>query len=181
MELVGKRLEFLREALPGTTRVGILANKHRLFDAFVEAQAEAAKRFGLSTTVYVVNSAADIEVAFASMVTAKIQAGFVGTGQLLYSERTLIGTLSKCHEIPVIAGPLKYADAGCLIAYSQSIVAQVGRAAEMIDKILRGASPADIPVELPDRFNLVVSATVARDLGISIPPSVMLRATRIIE
>jgi len=181
IELVGKRLELLKETLPGATHVGVLINKTRFSDDFVAAQAEAAKRLGLSTTVYEVTSALDLEAAFASMVTAKIQAGFVGTGQLLYSERKLLGTLSKRHAIPVIAGPLKYADEGCLIAYSQSIVAQVERAAEMIDKILRGASPADIPVELPDRFNLVVSAKVARDLGISVPPSILLRATRIIE
>jgi putative ABC transport system substrate-binding protein len=166
VRMAGKRLELLKEALPGTTRVGILANKHRLFEAFVAAQAEAAK---------------SIEAALASMVTAEIQAGFIGPGQLLWKERKLIGTLSAQQKIPFVAGTSEYARAGCLVAYAPSNVAQVERAAEMVDKILRGASPADIPVELPDRFDLVVSAKVARDLGISIPPSVLLRATEIIE
>jgi putative ABC transport system substrate-binding protein len=181
VRMAGKRLELLKEALPGTTRVGILANKHRLFEAFVAAQAEAAKSMGLSTTVYEVNSASEIEAALASMVTAEIQAGFIGPGQLLWKERKLIGTLSAQQKIPFVAGTSEYARAGCLVAYAPSNVAQVERAAEMVDKILRGASPADIPVELPDRFDLVVSAKVARDLGISIPPSVLLRATEIIE
>ena len=179
--LAGKRLELLKETVPGTTHAGVLVNKHRFLDAFVAAQEEAAKSLGLSTTVHQVNSAPEIEAAVASMVTAKIQVGFVGIGQLLWKERQLIGTLSKQHKIPFVAGAVEYARAGCLVAYSPSNVAQVERAAEMIDKILRGASPADIPVELPDRFNLVVSAKVARDLKITIPQSVLLRATRIIE
>ncbi len=181
VEMVGKRLELLKEVVPGTTRVGVLANKNRVFGAFVAAQADAAKKLGLSTMVYEVSSAPDIEVALASMVTAKIQVGYVGTGQLLWKERKLLGALSKQHAIPLIAGSEKYAETGCLLAFAPSYVAQVERAAEMIDKILRGASPADIPVELPESFNLVVSAKVARELGISIPPSILLRATRIIE
>jgi len=179
--MVGKRLELLKEAVAGMTHVGILGNKHRLFDAFVAAQAEAAKSLGLSTTVYQVNSAPEIEAAFASMMTAKIQAGLVGLGQLLWKERKLIGALSKQHAIPLIAGSEKYAEAGCLIAYAPSYVAQVERAAEIIDKILRGARPADIPVELPDRFTLVVSATAARALGVTIPQSILLRADQVIE
>jgi putative ABC transport system substrate-binding protein len=179
--LAGKRLEILKEALPGTTQVGVLVNKHRFLDAFVAAQAEAAKSLGLSTTVYEVNSAPEIEAAVASMVIEKIRVGLVGIGQLLWKERELIGTLSKQHKIPFIAGAVEYARAGCLVAYSPSNVAQVERAAEMTDKILRGASPAEIPVEFPDRFNLVISAKVARDLKITIPQSVLLRATRIIE
>jgi len=179
--LAGKRLELLKEAVPGKTRVGVLVNKHRFLNAFAAAQAEAAKNLGLRTTVYQVNSAAEIEAAVASMVTAKIRVGLVGIGQLLWKERELIGTLSQRHKIPFIAGAVEYARAGCLVAYSPSAVAQVERAAEMIDKILRGASPADIPVELPDRFNFVVSTKAARELGISIPPSILLRATRIIE
>jgi len=179
--MVGKRLELLKEAVPGTTRVGILANKHRLLDAFVAAQADAAKKLGLRTTVYEVNSAPEIEAAFVSMVTAKIRVGLVGLGQLLWKERKLLGTLSKQHAIPLIAGSEKYAEAGCLLAYSPSYVAQVERAAEMIDKILRGASPADIPVELPDRFHLVVSTSVARALDITMPSSILLRADKVIE
>ena len=179
--LAGKRLELLMETIPGTTHVGVLVNKHRFLDAFLAAQAEAAKNLGLSTTVYEVNSAPEIEAAVVSMVNAKIRVGLVGIGQLLWKERKSIGTLSKQHKIPFVAGAVEYARAGCLVAYSPSAVAQVERAAEMIDKILRGASPADIPVELPESFNLVVSAKVARELGISIPPSILLRATRIIE
>ena len=181
VELVGKRLELLKETLPGATRVGILANKAGPFDAFIAAQAEAAKSLGLHTTVHVVHSASEVEAAFASMVAAKAQAGFVGIGQLLWKERKLLGALSKQHAIPMIAGAEEYANAGCLLAYAIDYVAQVERAAEMIDKILRGASPADIPVELPDRFKLVVSAKVAHELGVSIPQSVLLRADRVIE
>lgn len=180
-ELAGKRLELLKETLPGTTHVGILVSKHRSLDAFAAAQAKAAKSLGLSTTVYEVSSAPDVEAAVASMVTAKIQVGFAGLGQLVWKERKLIGTLSKQHRIPFVGGPSEYARAGFLLTYAPSNIAQVERAAEMIDKILRGASPADIPVELPTQFNLVVSAKVARELGISIPPSILLRATRIIE
>ena len=179
--LAGKRLELLKEAVSGTTHVGVLVNKHRFLDAFLAAQAEAAKNLGLSTKVYEVNSAPEIEAAVVSMVNAKIRVGLVGIGQLLWKERKLIGTLSKQHRIPFVAGATEYARAGCLLAYAPSNIAQVERAAEMIDKILRGASPADIPVELPDRFDLVVSAKVARDLDISIPPSILLRATEIIE
>lgn len=179
--LVGKRLEFLREVVPGTTHVGILVNKHRGLDAFLAAQAEAAKQLELSTVIYEVNSASEIEAAFASMVTSKIRAGAIGTGQLLFKERNLIGTLSKQHAIPFVANSEKYVEAGCLISYTGSYVAQVERAAEMIDKILRGASPADIPVESSREFNLVVSLKAARDLNISVPQSVLLRATRIIE
>ena len=179
--LATKRLELLKEAVPGTMHVGVLMNRTRFFDAFVATLAEAAKSLGLGTTIYEVNSAADIEGAFASMATANTQTGFVGQGQLLWKERKLIGALAKQHKIAFVGSGVEYAEVGCLLAYNVSYVAQVERAAEMIDKILRGASPADIPVELPDRFNLVVSARVARDLGIAIPPSILLRATRIIE
>jgi putative ABC transport system substrate-binding protein len=181
VEIQGKRLELLKEALPEARRVAILATNHRMLDVLVASQKAAADRLGIETTVHKVTTAGELQSAFAAMDTERIQAALVFPGQLLWKERALIGQLSLQHGIPCVAGVSEYADAGCLIAYAPDVAGQVARAAELMDKILRGASPAEIPVERPNLVTLVVSMKTAGALGLTLPSSILLRADRVIE
>ena len=180
--LTGKWLELTKEVVPRVSRVAILRNSanptHALF--WAEAQASAP---GMALTVYSgeVRGPADFEPAFASMVQAGVGAVVVLADPMLGSHRVRLAELLAKHRLPSISPFREAADSGGLISYGPSLRANFRRAATYVDRILKGAKPADLPVEQPTRFELVINLKTAKTLGVTIPGSLLLRADQVIE
>ena len=115
------------------------------------------------------------------MTRERIDAVVVINSPLVYIERKRIAELAQKHKLPAIYGSSEYADAGGLLAYGPSYMDLFRRAALYVDKILKGANPGDLPIEQPTTFELVINANTARALGVAIPPSVLARASRVIQ
>ena len=125
--------------------------------------------------------AAELTDAFSAMTRERIDAVVVINSPLVYIERKRIADLALKHKLPAIYGSAEYADAGGLLAYGPSYMDLFRRAALYVDKILKGANPGDLPIEQATTFELVINANTARALGVAIPPSVLARASRVIQ
>ena len=135
----------------------------------------------MQVRTFVVNNSKDIETAFAAAVASRVEA-MLATGRPVTGlNRKQIVDLAATHRIPIIGPAVSFAEAGALMSYSASVAEHLRRSAHMVDKILRGARPGDIPVELPTKFDLVVNLKTARALGITIPQSILVQASRVIE
>ena len=180
--LVGKRIEFLKEALPGIQRVGILARpQHPGEPVERTASEEAAAKLGLSIAYFPIFAPAEIEKAFAAMREAKCDALVVFPDAIMYRNRELISQLSAVTRLPAVSGWSSFADSGLLFNYGPNLREIYVRLASYVDRILRGAPPGELPVDLPRSIELVVNLRTARALGIKVPPSVLVRADRVIE
>jgi putative ABC transport system substrate-binding protein len=168
--------------VPRISRVAILTNggnpTHRLFWAEAETSAH-----GIALTVYnvEVRSPGDFEHAFASMALERVSAVVVLADPMLGSQRTRLAELSAQHRLPSISPFREAAESGGLISYGPSLRANFRRAAKYVDRILKGAKAADLPVEQPTQFELVINLKTARTLGLTIPQSLLLRADQVIE
>ena len=180
--LTGKWLELAKEVVPQNSRVAILRNAgnptHALF--WAEAQTSA---HGMALTVYSVEARGpgEFEHAFASMAQAGMGAVVVLADPMPGSHRMRLAELSAKHRLPSISPFREAAESGGLISYGPSLRANFRRAATYVDRILKGAKPADLPVEQPTRFELVINLTTAKALGLTIPSSLLLRADQVIE
>ena len=180
-DLAGKRLELLREVVPGLQRLAVLANIG--YPAAVLEMAEAratAKTLGLDVTTLEVRRAADIIPAFDTL-RDRAQALYVAGDPLVTANRTRINTLALGARLPTMHGFRELAEAGGLMSYGASFLDLHRRAADYVDKILKGAKPADLPVEQPTKFDLVVNLTTAKALGLVVSPTLLARATEVIE
>jgi putative ABC transport system substrate-binding protein len=121
------------------------------------------------------------DAAIESLVKNRVEALLVTQTALFHSERKRILALAASRRLPVVGGRSEFADDGALMSYSALLRDQVRRSAQMVDKILKGAKPADIPVELPTKFELVVNVKTAKTLSIMIPGEILLQASRLIE
>jgi putative ABC transport system substrate-binding protein len=178
----GKKLEFLREIVPSLRRLAILANPGNpavLLDV-VETQA-AARKLGLEVTTSEVRRAEDITPAFDALVEAHADALYVCTDPLLNTYRIRVNTLALAARLPTMHGLREYVEAGGLMSYGPNLPDLLRRAADFVDKILRGAKPADIPVEQPTKFDLVINLTTAKALGLTVPQSLLASADEAIE
>jgi len=180
-ELGGKRLELLREAVPRIKRLGII------FDAaFAQAVLEKkeiqtiAPKFGIEVSPHEIRQGADIEPAIAAL-KGKADALYVVINELLNAHRPAITRLAVEAGLPSVYGTRDWALSGGMISYGPNFPNLFARSAEMTDKILRGANPADIPVEQPTRFELVINLKTATALGIEVPPMLLARADEVIE
>jgi len=182
-ELSGKRLELLKEIVPGLSRIAILWNPDIRGAVLDYKETENATRtLHLQLQSFEVTRAADLDRAFAAMTTGRAEALVVpGVNPLVYSNRSEIVRLAQTHRLPSIYGERSYADAGGLIAYGPNAADLWRRAAVYVDKILKGAKPGDLPVEQPTQFELVINLKAAKALGLTIPPSLVRRADRVIE
>ena len=181
VDLAGKRLELLREIVPGLRRLAILFNgnsPHLTLD--IDVVRAAAGLLGIEVLPSEVRRAEDISPAITAIAT-RADALFVVGEPLTFSHRTRINTLASAARLPTTYTTREYVEAGGLMSYGANIPPLFRRAAEMVDKILRGVKPADIPVEQPTRFDLVVNLTTAKALGLTIPESFLLRADEVIE
>jgi putative ABC transport system substrate-binding protein len=181
VDLAGKRLEILRELIPASRRLGILANPEYpgLKTEMNEIQ-EAARTLGLDVTTSEIHQALDIAPAF-DMLRGRVDAIYTVGDPLLNSQRASIGTLALRAQLPTIFIQREYVDAGGLVSYGPNIPSMFRRAADYVDKILRGAKPGDLPVEQPTKFDFVINLTTAKALGISVPQTLLATADEVIE
>jgi putative ABC transport system substrate-binding protein len=180
-DLAGKRLEFLRLVVPALRRVAILANVG--YPAAVlevrEVQA-AARTLGLEFATFELRRAEDIAPA-AEAIKGRAEGLYVVLDPLVNANRVRINTLALAARLPAIFGQRDYVEAGGLMSYGANFPDLFRRAAAHVDKILRGTKPADIPVEQPTRFDLVINLKTAKAIGLTIPESFLLRAVEVIE
>jgi ABC-type uncharacterized transport system substrate-binding protein len=181
-ELDSKRLELLRELVPTATRVSYLAYA-RLPRSVARANAvEAlARPLGIRVAARPVSEAAEIDSAFAASATDHDQGILVEGGAVMVENRPQVIALAAQYRLPAIYERREFVEGGGLLSYGQVFRENLERAAALVDKILKGAKPADLPVEQPTRFELVVNLKTAKALGLTVPPSVLARADEVIE
>jgi ABC-type uncharacterized transport system substrate-binding protein len=180
-DLAGKRLELLREAVPGFRRLAIIGNVANSLAVLEMSEVQAAAaRFGLEAAALEIRRAEDIAPAFEAL-RGGADALYVVADPLINTNRARIHTLAMGARLPAIYNAKEHVEAGGLMSYGPNFPELYRRAAEYVDKILRGAKPADIPVEQPTKFDLVVNLTTAKALGLDIPPTLLARADEVIE
>ena len=180
-DLVGKRLEILREVVPAVGRLAVLANIDASGAVLELRNVQAtAKAFGLDITTLEIRRTEDIAPAFAAL-KGRVDALYVCVDPLTVINRIRINTLALGARLPTMHGFRDFVEAGGLISYGASFPHQYRRAAELVDKILRGAKPGDIPIEQPTKFDLVVNLITAQVLGLTVPPTLLARADEVIE
>jgi putative ABC transport system substrate-binding protein len=180
-DLAGKRLEILRDAVPGVRRLAIMGNVG--YSATVQELDEvqaAARTLGLEVAALRIRRAEDIAPAFETLKSGA-DALYVCSDSFAAANRVRIVVLALSARLPTVYGTRDHVEAGGLMAYGANVRDLFRRAAEYVDKILRGAKPADLPVEQPTKFDLVINLVTAKALGIEIPPAVLARADEVIE
>jgi putative tryptophan/tyrosine transport system substrate-binding protein len=179
-EFIAKQLETLKEAIPKLSRVGILRQTGRL-GGETGAIESAARKLAMTVVFADVRVPTDIEGAFVAMTKSRAGALLILGGSMTWTSRQQIADLAAQHRLPGIHFFREYAEAGLLLAYGTSPVVQYRRAATYIDKILQGAKATDLPVEEPTKFELTINMKTAKALGLTISPSLLLRADQVIE
>ena len=181
-ETDGKRLEILHEIIPKATRfASLIWNKSLTKAGFAEQTRAAAKKLGVTLIHQEVGTPDGIEAAFAAMQRQRAQALVVSTGPFITSQFKLIANLAAAQGLPVIYNTGINADAGGLMFYGATQTEMHRKAAAYVDRILNGAKPADLPVEEPTKYELVVNLKAAKALGLIIPQAVLLRADEVIK
>jgi len=177
-----KRVELLKETLPNLSRVGVLwnpdfaPNQERLTSI-----REAAPALGVTLVPVEARGLDSLEQAFATMVAQRVQMLVVLSDGVLFNCRGQIGVMALGNRLPAIAAAREYAQAGLLLTYGIDLRDQFRQAAVFVDKIFRGAKPADLPVEQPTKFELVINLNTAKALGVIMPPTLLARADEVIE
>ncbi|MGB8621170.1 MAG: ABC transporter substrate-binding protein, partial [Pseudolabrys sp.] len=180
-DLPGKRLELLRGVAPGLRRVAVLANVGARIGVLEMSEVrDAGRKLGLEVVPLEVQRTEDIAPALAS-VKGNVDALYVVTDPLLNTSRVAINTLAIADRLPTMHGEKAYVEAGGLMSYGSNYPDLFRRAAEQVDKILRGAKPGDIPVEQPTKFDLAINLTTAKALGLTVPPLLLAQADDVIE
>jgi putative tryptophan/tyrosine transport system substrate-binding protein len=181
-ELGAKGTELLREALPGISRMGALyQGDNRGASVVVDAVASRGTQLGLQVLRLPVVEPKDLAGAFETAALARIEALFVMDDGAMTMHRGQILELAVKYALPVLAIYKDFASAGAIIAYGPRLSVVYRRAAHYVDKILKGKLASDLPIEQPDKFDLFVNLKAAKALGVTIPPSVLLRADEVIE
>jgi putative ABC transport system substrate-binding protein len=180
-ELSGKRLELLQEAVGTLARVAVLRHRDAPVDPYVTETQTAAQALGLPLHVLEVRSPDEFAQAFAAMTRAQADALVVIPSGLFFSHRSQLAALAVQHRLPTIFLEREFVEAGGLLAYGPSMADLSRRAATYVDKILKGATPADLPVEQPTKFELVINLKTAQALGLTMPPSLLLLADEVIR
>ena len=183
-ELGPKRLQLLKEMLPRATRFARLYQASSLAPiqpAIISEDDAAARALGVTVRHIPVTHFEDIEVAFAAVARSRLDAIQVTAASLFVVNRDWVAKLALEHRLPMMGPDGRFAEAGALVSYGENFASRYRRAAFLVDKILRGAKPADIPVEQPMIFELVVNLKTAKDLGVPFPKSFLLQADRVIR
>jgi putative ABC transport system substrate-binding protein len=180
-DLGGKRLEILREFIPGLSRLATIGDMTNLVTASETSQVqEAARTLGIEVIKSEVRRAQDIAPAIDAL-RGRADALYVQSDPLMNTNRIRISILAVGAHLPTLSGIRDYIEAGGLMSYGPNFPDLFRRSGDYVDKILRGAKPADLPIEQPTKFDLVVNQTTARALGLAIPPSLLARADEVIE
>ena len=180
-DLAGKRLELFREVVPDLRRLAIMAHVGNPGAVLELAEVQAAARaLGLEVATLEIRRAEDIAPAFEAL-NGRVDALYIETDALIFTHRIRINTLALAARLPTMHSVRAYVEAGGLMSYGPNYTDLFRRAGELVDKILRGAKPADIPVEQPTKFDLAINLTTAKALGLELPPALLARADEVIE
>jgi putative ABC transport system substrate-binding protein len=179
-ELSGKRLQLLKEAVPTISRMAALWNPTRPMSVH-RATEEAAGILGVELRTIEVAVPVELSTGFEAAEAAGAEALVIVPDAMFWNERVQIVALAAKHGMPAIYPEREYADDGGFLAYGPSIPEQFRRAASYVDKILKGAKPADLPVQQPTKFELVINLKTAKALGLTVPQSILARADEVIE
>ncbi len=184
-ELVGKWLEHLKQAVPGVSRVAVLREPGAVGEPtekdILKAAEDAGRALGLRLQFVEARGPTDIDRAFSDMTRERAGALSVLPSALFFIERRRLGDLAAKHQLPAVYPIREFVDAGGLMSYGANLADLHRRAATYVDKILKGAKAADLPVEQPTKFELVINLKTAKALGLMIPPSLLGRADEIIQ
>jgi putative tryptophan/tyrosine transport system substrate-binding protein len=180
-DVAGKRIEILRELLPGLRRLALLADiGYPASRLEVDEVQRVAAKLGFEIVKLEVQKAADIVPAL-EQLHGSVDALYVCTGPLINTNRVSINDVANAAHLPTIHSEKLYIEAGGLICYGPVVDDMFRRAAELVDKILKGAKPGDIPIEQPTKFEMVINLKTARMLGLTLPPTLLARADEVIE
>jgi len=178
----GKTIQVLTEAIPGLSRVALLWNSANPAHTLMVREAqEAAQGLGLQTQLLDGRDASALDGAFAAMALERAEALVVLNEQLFLTHRTRLAELTGAHRLPTIYGNREYVEAGGFMSYGTNFRENFRRAAVYVDKILKGAKPADLPIEQPMKFELVLNLKTAQALGLTLPPALLLLADEVMQ
>jgi putative ABC transport system substrate-binding protein len=181
-ELIGKQMELLKEAAPGLSRVAVLSNPANPTHApRLRAADIAAQALRVNLEPIAARTPSELNKAFAAMMRARVGGVLVLSDPMFNAEARRLAQLASVNGLPAIYGFRTWVDAGGLMSYGPDLPHLFRRAATYVDKILKGAKPADLPVEQPTKFELVISLKTAKALGLTMPQSLLLRADQVIE
>jgi putative ABC transport system substrate-binding protein len=181
-DLSGKRLELLHECLPSLLRVAVLLNPDNpISTIFLNETQDAAKRLGMKLQQMEARQLSDVDAAFSQVATENLEALIVFDDPVLWSYRAQIVAQAAMRKIPAVYGYKEFVDSGGLMSYGPDRPDQYRRTAIFVDKLLKGAKPADLPVEQPTKFSLFINLKAARDIGLAMPPTLLARADEVIE
>jgi putative tryptophan/tyrosine transport system substrate-binding protein len=180
-QLTGKRLELLKEAAPGVVRTAFLYDPLRLNVSRLDEVHSAARLLGMTVSAGEVRSAEVLDRVFAALRKEHPQGLFVGGGALMTTIRKPIAEFALTNRLPSVFTDRRAVDEGGLMYYGANLADTYRRAALYVDKILKGAKPAYLPVEQPTKFELVMNVKTAKQIGLTIPPNVLARADRVIK
>jgi putative ABC transport system substrate-binding protein len=180
--LAGKRVELLKEAVPAISRIGVLANPNHAGESveFAETQA-AANIMTLSVQRHTAQVSDDFAGAFSALIKQRANGLITFPDALMLAHRKEIAEFAAKRRLASLGGWSEFADAGGLMTYGPNLTNSFRRVAFYVDKILRGAKPADLPVEQPTKFELVINLKTAKQIGLTIPPNVLALADKVIK
>jgi len=182
-ELAAKRLDLLRELVPGATRVAVVVNPANVANTAttVKDVEPAARVLGLQTQIFNASTNREIDAVFASLVVEKLDALFVGNDAFLNSRRMQLALLATRHAVPAVYASRDYVDAGGLMSYGTNFPDTYRQFGVHVGQILKGAKPADFPVVQASKFELVINTIAAKMLRLTVPPTLLARADEVIE
>ncbi len=180
-DLAGKDLQLLRELAPKADRIAVLTDKSKVGALFIEQVQASAKRLGVTLATQQLNQTEALVDAFATFQRSRTQALIVQQTTFTSENAKQIVALAAKHRMPTIYGSRAFVDEGGLMSYGPSFLAVYRRAATYVDKILKGAKPADLPVEQPTKFEMVINRKTAKALGLTIPQTLLLQADETIK
>jgi putative tryptophan/tyrosine transport system substrate-binding protein len=181
-DLSGKRVELIKETVPGVARLAVLSNATNPFnqDTWEDTQA-AARALQIEPQVFWVREVSELAGVFAAMRRSDVNAVDVLSDAMFNTERRLIAMLALEHRLPSMFEDREHVKDGGLISYGPNVAEVARHAAILVDKVLKGAKPADLPIEQPTKFEVVINVGTAKSLGLSISPALLTRADEVIE
>jgi putative ABC transport system substrate-binding protein len=182
-DLSGKRLELLKEVLPKASRVAVLwyPSVGLTDDDEVRETETAARQFGVKVQLVEVKVPDEFDAAYRAIAKQQLNAVIIIQGSFTLFHRRQLVELAVKNRLPSVCESARFADEGCLLSYGADVLYLYRRAAVFVDKILKGAKPADLPVEQPTKFELVINLKTAKQIGLTIPPNVLARADKVIK
>jgi putative ABC transport system substrate-binding protein len=181
-EVSSKRMQMLKELVPGLTRVAVLANSvNPIHSLFMRETESAARTLALELQPIEVHGPEDFEAAFAAATRGKAGALIAFDDALTLYYRSRIVALAAANRLPAMYGYREFPDEGGLISYGANLASHYRHAAKYVDKVLKGVKPADLPIEQPAKFELVINLKTAKALGLTVTPALLARADEVIE